>query len=83
MPKETGERLRRWQENLGRYLLYDDLAVIEFADDLAVAEVLATTSLRHGNAYAVSDRCLVVLDASKVPHLIAEMRGKGYSPRAQ
>jgi hypothetical protein len=55
--------------------------VIEFADDLAVAEILATTSLRHGNAYAISERCLVVLDAGKVPGLIAELRRKGYSPR--
>jgi|GEM_PF-760851 hypothetical protein len=81
LPKETGERLRRWQTNAGRYLIYDDLAVIEFADDIAVAEILATTSLRHGNAYAISERCLVVLDAGKVPGLIAELRRKGYSPR--
>ena len=81
LPKEVAERLRRWQSNAGRYLIYDDLAVIEFADDLVVAEVLATTSLRHGNAYAVSERCLVVLDAGTVPDLIAELQRKGYSPR--
>jgi hypothetical protein len=81
LPKEMGERLRRWQANAGRYLIYDDLAVIEFADDLAVAEVLATTGFRHGNAYAISERCLVVLDSGKVPELIAELRRKGYSPR--
>ncbi len=81
LPKEVSERLRRWQANAGRYRIYDNLAVIEFADDLAVAEVLATTSLHERHAYAASERCLVVLDAGSVPELIAELRRKGYSPR--
>jgi hypothetical protein len=81
LPEEIAERLRHWEANAGRFLIYDELAVIEFADDTAVAEVLATTSLRQGNAYAVSPRILVVLDGSKVPQLIAELRSKGYSPR--
>jgi hypothetical protein len=73
--------LDEWQGRAGRHQLYDNLAVIEFADDLALAEVQAMVGMNTALTYPISPRCLLVLDPDSVPRLIEDLRRKGYMPR--
>ena len=50
LPAELQETLRDWQGRVGRHQLYDNLGVIEFSDDLTVAEVQATTGLGRADS---------------------------------
>jgi hypothetical protein len=78
---ELQETLRDWQGRVGRHQLYDNLGVIEFSDDLTVAEVQATTGLGRAELYPISPRCLVVLHPETLPALVDELRRKGYTPQ--
>ncbi len=73
--------LEQWQAKAGRHQIYDNLAVIEFGDDVILEEIQATTSLGRAQVYAVSPRCLVILDPSAVQPLVDELRKKGYTPQ--
>ena len=50
--------LRGWQERAGRHQLYDNLAVIEFGEDMHPEEVKVIAGLGPGKFYPVSPRCL-------------------------
>jgi hypothetical protein len=80
-PAAVQDRLRDWQAHAGRHQLYDNLGVIEFSDDVTLAEVQATTGLSRAELYPVSPRCLVVLRPEMLPALLDELRRKGYSPQ--
>jgi hypothetical protein len=80
-PDAVQRKLQDWQARMGRHQLYDNLAVIEFSDDVMLAEVQATTGLGRAELYPISPRCVVVLRPDIVPALLDELRRKGYSPQ--
>jgi hypothetical protein len=81
LPPTIAAQLRGWQQHAGRHRIYDDVAVIEFADDLALREVLAATGLEARGAYVLSPRCLVLLNPDIVGDVMDELNRKGYNPR--
>ncbi len=81
LPESLAERLRRWQAIAGRHQIYENVSMIEFADDLTAAEVQVATSLGRANVFAATPRALVVLDPAIVPALLDELRRKGYTPQ--
>lgn len=81
LPSAVQETLHTWQSRAGRYQLYDNLAVVEFGDDQALAEIRATGILQGLQVHVVSPRCLVVLNPEAVSRLIEDLRKKGYMPQ--
>jgi hypothetical protein len=72
------------QELYGRYgliHLYEKLTVIEFSDDMALAEVRAvSSSLQQALVYELSPR-LVVINGLYTNTIMEELSKKGYTPR--
>ena len=66
----------------GRVRVYESLTVLELADDLALRELSANTSLAQQIVYQLSPRA-VVLREKAVDQLIEEMQEKGYTPRVK
>jgi hypothetical protein len=60
--------------------LYDKLTVMELADDMALRELLAGTSLNKYIVHQFSPRLVVVRDEG-VDELMNELIKKGYTPR--
>jgi hypothetical protein len=81
LPAALCEQLREWQSRMGRHHLYDNLGIIEFSDDVTLAEVQAATSLGRAELYPISPRCVVVLRPDTLPALLEELRRKGYTPQ--
>ena len=72
--------LARWWAAYGRVRLYRDLAVVELADDFALAEMRAVSRLDEYLVAEISPR-LIVIREDAVSSLVAEMRAAGYTPR--
>lgn len=81
LPSAGADKLHRWAARNGRYQLYDDLAVIELAEDMAPAEIEALARLIGARLYEVAPRCLLVLDRDQAPLIVDELRRRGYTPR--
>lgn len=81
LPKATQQILQGWQDRAGQYHLYDNLAVVEFNQDIYPEELRAITGLAAGQFRAVSPRCLIVLNPETIPALIDALRRRGYTPR--
>jgi hypothetical protein len=81
LPSETAGKLKRWEARNGRYQLYDDLAVIELAEDMAQAEVEAIARLLGSRLFEVAPRCLLIFDREQAPAIVDELRRRGYTPR--
>jgi hypothetical protein len=81
LPVATAARLRGWQAKAGRHQLYDNLAVIEFGEDMHPSEVNAIVALAAGSLYQVAPRCLVALNPEAVPALVDSLRRRGYTPQ--
>ena len=80
LPKAVREELANWWANYGCVRLYENLTVIEFADDFALRELKAGTSLARHIVAEVSP-CLVIIPRSSVKPLMEELVGKGYTPK--
>jgi hypothetical protein len=76
------EKLRTWGRNYGRLHVYENLTLIELADDYALQELLVSTSLRQHLIYQFSPR-LVAIRADAVEDLVQEMETRGYTPRVE
>ena len=81
LPEAMQNMLQGWQERAGRHQLYDNLAVIEFGEDMHPEEVKAIAGLGLGKFYPVSPRCLIVLAPDFVPALVDDLRRRGYTPQ--
>ena len=81
LPAATAARLYDWQAKAGRHQLYDNLAVIEFGEDMHPSEVSAIVALAAGVLYPVAPRCLVALNPDAVPALVDDLRRRGYTPQ--
>lgn len=80
MPRVIRTRLDEWWEAYGQVRIYDDITVIEFGDDYALAEMKAVTSLEDHLLVEVSPR-LVIIPQHAVEPLVAELEAAGHTPR--
>ncbi|HEU5422940.1 MAG TPA: helicase-associated domain-containing protein, partial [Nitrolancea sp.] len=80
LPQAARAQLDGWWDAYGRVRLYDELTVIELADDRLLPELLAGTSLGEKLIYTFSPR-LIAIDASAAGELVAELTRLGHAPR--
>jgi len=66
--------------NYGRVHLYEQLTVLELADEFALRELLASTSLGKYVVHQFSPRVVILRDEG-VEELVTEMVKKGYTPK--
>jgi hypothetical protein len=81
LPSVMADRVKQWETRHGRYQLYDSLAVIELAEDVAQAEIEAIARLLGSRLYEVAPRCLLVLNRDQAPAIVEELQRRGYTPR--
>ncbi len=79
-PRALAESLRGWRESFGSVQIYSRVALLELADDYALAELMAGTSLSNYLLYRFSPR-LAALRPEGLEALQAEMEKKGYTPK--
>ncbi|MCL4505682.1 MAG: helicase-associated domain-containing protein [Chloroflexi bacterium] len=79
MPAQAQAMFRSIAERFGRVRVYEALTVLKLADDYALRELLANTSLAQHIIYQISPRAVVVADAA-VDALAEEMVARGYTP---
>ncbi len=80
LPDAARARLAATYANYGRLHLYERLTVLELADDFALRELLAGTSLRQHILHQFSPRVVVMRDDA-VESFVQELEKKGYTPR--
>jgi hypothetical protein len=80
IPKSMREALQDWWSRYGQAHLYEGLALLEVADDLAMQELEASSSLKQHTIAKLSPRLLVLPDRS-VDALLSELTAKGHMPR--
>jgi hypothetical protein len=80
VPAGLAGALRQWWAHFGEVQLYPDVALLELADDFALAELLSSTSLAQYLLYRFSPR-VVALRPEGVEALRAELVSRGYTPR--
>jgi hypothetical protein len=82
IPDTWQDMLRAWSQNYGKLHVYEDLTLIELADDYVLQELLATTALQDYLVYQFSPR-LVAIQPDAVDILVQEMEQRGYTPRVE
>jgi hypothetical protein len=80
VPPALVEALRGWWAHFGDVQLYTEIALLELADDYALPELLASTSLAQHLLYRFSPR-VIALRPEGVEALRAELVGRGYTPK--
>ena len=80
MPDELRDRLAAWWQGYGRTRVYTDMALVEFADDYALTEMRAVTSLDQVAIAEITPRAVIV-PTEAVDQLVAELEAAGYTPR--
>ncbi|MFQ5856726.1 MAG: helicase-associated domain-containing protein, partial [Anaerolineae bacterium] len=78
LPAAAHHHIEDLWSRFGHIHLYEKLTVLELADDLALHELLANTSLRQHMIHQFSSR-LVVVEDSAVDALVGELIKKGYT----
>jgi hypothetical protein len=82
IPAAWYERMQDWSQNYGKLHVYDDITLIEMADDYALQELMSNTALREHVIYAFSPR-LVAIQPDAVDDLVQEMEKRGYTPHVE
>ncbi|HEY83820.1 MAG TPA: hypothetical protein G4N96_01725 [Chloroflexi bacterium] len=80
MPPAIQEKLKEWQKAYGQARLYQNITLIEFADDHVLAEMKAVTSLEDHLIAEISPR-LVLISKDSTQILSAELEKAGYTPK--
>jgi hypothetical protein len=80
VPEPLRRRMLAWAEGYGQVHLYDEVTLIEFADDFALQELLASTSLAQHLVYRFSSR-LIAIKIEAVDTLHDELVRLGHTPR--
>ncbi len=80
MPATIQAQLADWWAAYGRVRIYRGLTVIEFADDYALSEMKAVTSLSQHIVAQISPR-LVIVDERAADALVHELERAGYTPK--
>ena len=70
-----------WESRAGRFHIYDNLAAIEFGDDLALREVESAAGLGQRRTYPASARCLLLLEPDSVADIVDSLQRRGYMPK--
>jgi hypothetical protein len=71
--------LRTWSSNYGQLHVYENLTLLELADDYALQELLISTDLQEHLVYQFSPR-LVAIRADAVNRLVEDLEKRGYTP---
>ena len=79
LPPTWKDKMHTWSQNYGKLHIYDDISLIELADDYALQEILSSTSLREHLIHQFSSR-LVAIHADAIDDLVLEMEKRGYTP---
>lgn len=82
VPETWHQKMAAWSQNYGKLHVYDDITVIELADDYALQELLSNTSLQDHVVHEFSPR-LVAIRPEAVGELIQEMEKRGYTPHVE
>ena len=82
VPAVWRDRLSRWSQNYGQFHIYEDITIIELADEYALQELLASTSLREHIIYQFSPH-LIAIRPDGVDALVREIEDRGYTPRVR
>lgn len=80
MPPSIREVLEQWYRDYGRIHIIKNATLIEVADDFALTEMLAVTSLSKYVLAEISPRFVLVASIA-MPELVAELERAGYTPR--
>jgi hypothetical protein len=80
MPPAIHDRMADWWKAYGQVRIYEDLAIIEFGDDYALAEAKAVTPLENHLVAEVSPR-LIIVQREAVDSLRKALERAGYTPR--
>jgi hypothetical protein len=80
MPATIRSRLEAWWRAYGQVRIYENVTVIEFGDDYALAEMKAVTSLEKHLIAEISPR-LVLIPQQAVDFLTLELEKAGYTPK--
>jgi hypothetical protein len=82
VPLPAGARsiVEQWWIRYGAARLYDELCLIELADDFLLPELLSTTPLRGWLIHSFSPR-LIAVEPSAVDDLVAALARLGHAPR--
>lgn len=81
LPAESQRRIEQWAQRAGRFRIYDNLAAIEFGDDLAQREVESAAGLGQRQTYAASNRCSILLDSASAGEIAEALQRRGYLPK--
>ncbi len=81
LPPAAMETLETWQQRAGRYQLYEQLAVVEFGEDVLPEELRAISRLSGVEYFQPGPRCLIFPDPQAAPALVEELRRRGYTPQ--
>lgn len=79
LPRSMRTAINRWWASYGRVRLYDDLTLIELADDYLLPELLRSTSLAAVIIHTFSPR-LIAVEAQAVESIITELSRAGHPP---
>jgi len=82
VPEPLRSHILTWAEGYGKVHLYHQVTLIEFADDLTLKELLASTSLAQHLIYQFSPR-LAVIKTEAVDTLRDELIRQGHTPRIE
>ncbi len=82
VPEPLRSHFLTWAEGYGKVHLYHQVTLIEFADDFALKELLASTSLAQHLIYQFSPR-LAVIKTEAVDALRDELVRQGHTPRIE
>jgi hypothetical protein len=82
VPEPLHSQILTWNEGYGQVHLYDEVTLVEFADDFALQELLASTSLVQHLVYQFSPR-LVAVKTEAVDALRDELVRLGHTPRIE
>jgi hypothetical protein len=80
LPDALRTKMDTLANNYGRAHVYEHLTVLELADDFALRELLAGTTLGQFIVHQFSPRLVVVRDEN-VDAWMSELVKKGYTPR--
>jgi len=80
LPAAVQEHLTDWWNAYGQVRIYQEITIIEFGDDYALAEMRATTSLEKHLIAEISPR-LVIIPRGAIDSLTAELESAGYTPK--
>lgn len=80
LPSALRAKMDALAANYGRAHVYEGLTVLELADDFALRELLASTSLGQFVVHQFSPRLVVVRDEN-VDEWVSEIIKRGYTPR--